>query len=106
MMNDASGRRGFIRTVTIGGAGLALASKLPGLRQRKEEVGAGVYEVVGVRACGGERDRWEAEHRGEGGAFAGGEVQFRCDGDERWAGFRFEGVSRTTRRCFSLRRAI
>ena len=29
MMNDASGRRGFIRTVTIGGAGLALASKLP-----------------------------------------------------------------------------
>ena len=33
MMNDASGRRGFIRTVTIGGAGLALASKLPLLRQ-------------------------------------------------------------------------
>src|SRR5580693_4418197 len=31
MMNDASGRRGFIRTVTIGGAGLALASKLPGV---------------------------------------------------------------------------
>src|SRR5579863_5629451 len=29
MMNDASSRRGFIRTVTIGGAGLALASKLP-----------------------------------------------------------------------------
>jgi type 1 glutamine amidotransferase len=29
MMNDASGRRGFIRTVTIGGAGLALASRLP-----------------------------------------------------------------------------
>src|ERR1700748_709343 len=31
MMNDASSRRGFIRTVTIGGAGLALASKLPGV---------------------------------------------------------------------------
>ncbi|MBV9888830.1 MAG: twin-arginine translocation signal domain-containing protein, partial [Acidobacteria bacterium] len=29
MMNDASSRRGFIRTVTIGGAGLVLASKLP-----------------------------------------------------------------------------
>src|SRR5277367_3909159 len=29
MMKDASGRRGFIRTVTIGGAGLALASRLP-----------------------------------------------------------------------------
>jgi uncharacterized protein len=29
MMNDASSRRGFIRTVTVGGAGLALASKLP-----------------------------------------------------------------------------
>ena len=29
MMNDASSRRGFIRTVTVGGAGLALASRLP-----------------------------------------------------------------------------
>ena len=35
MMNDASSRRGFIRTVTIGGAGLALASKLPAAGKKK-----------------------------------------------------------------------
>jgi uncharacterized protein len=35
MMNDASSRRGFIRTVTVGGAGLALASKLPAAGKKK-----------------------------------------------------------------------
>ena len=35
MMNDASSRRGFIRTVTIGGAGLALASRLPAAGKKK-----------------------------------------------------------------------
>jgi type 1 glutamine amidotransferase len=35
MMNDASSRRGFIRTVTVGGAGLALASRLPAAGKKK-----------------------------------------------------------------------
>ena len=94
MMNDASGRRGFIRTVTVGGAGLALASKLPFAEAAGKKKSVLVFtkssgfEHAVVKVKDGQPSVAEKTVRG-----AWREVWVRCDRDERRAGVRFEGIS-------------